>query len=249
MTEKLSPEKYADVVKYIDREVCGAVYPLSVALGIQPGDIFAGPRSALIWHRCGFAHVFGECEREFLEEIYGMFFRRETERRFVLFATDGRVKRLFLEKGGVAVELRYFFEYPEDRSPDVPALPAGYCLSETDERLFERIEGGITPLFSWEGRDVFLEKGKCFCVTDGELPAAWAFSAAVSDSEIDIGVETRSEYRRRGLAAAAAAEMIGYTRRQGKRPVWACHAGNAASQKLAERLGFVKVSECEILRV
>lgn len=90
----------------------------------------------------------------------------------------------------------------------------------------------------------FLEKGKGYCVVKGGTVAAWAFSAAVSSTEIDIGIETDSEYRRLGLAEIAAKKMIEYCFEQNKRPVWACHQDNTASRKLAEKLGFVKTSEC-----
>lgn len=90
----------------------------------------------------------------------------------------------------------------------------------------------------------FLEKGKGYCVVKGGTVAAWAFSAAVSSTEIDIGIETDSEYRRLGLAEIAAKKMLNYCFEQNKRPVWACRQDNTASKKLAEKLGFVKTAEC-----
>ncbi len=42
--------------------------------------------------------------------------------------------------------------------------------------------------------------------------------------------------------------MIQYCFEQHKRPVWACHSKNIASQKLAEKIGFVKISECDTLK-
>ncbi len=44
-----------------------------------------------------------------------------------------------------------------------------------------------------------------------------------------------------------AKKMIQYTIAQSKQPVWACHYKNSASEKMAEKLGFVKGSECEII--
>jgi len=93
----------------------------------------------------------------------------------------------------------------------------------------------------------FLERGKGFCAVRGGDIAAWAFSAAVSDRQIDIGVETRPDHRRLGLAAAAE-KMAQYALEQGKAPVWACRCGNLASGKLAEKLGFFKISECSVLK-
>ena len=83
----------------------------------------------------------------------------------------------------------------------------------------------------------------------GDTPAAWAFSAAVSDDEIDIGVETLERFRGKGLAAAAASEMIRFSLAAGKKPVWACHAGNIASRKTAEKIGLVKTGECLTIHI
>ncbi len=78
--------------------------------------------------------------------------------------------------------------------------------------------------------------------------ASWAFSAAVSTKEIDIGIETKPEYKQQGLGMIVANKMIQYATRQAKEPVWACHYKNTASEKMAEKLGFIKVSECSIMR-
>lgn len=47
---------------------------------------------------------------------------------------------------------------------------------------------------------------------------------------------------------AVAKRMIQYTIEQSKKPVWACHYKNNASERMAEKLGFVKVSECSIIK-
>lgn len=77
---------------------------------------------------------------------------------------------------------------------------------------------------------------------------SWAFSAAVSTKEIDIGIETNSQYQQRGLGFIVARKMIQYVISQGKKPVWACHYKNAASEKMAEKLGFNKKTECSVIK-
>ena len=73
-------------------------------------------------------------------------------------------------------------------------------------------------------------------------------SAAVSTKEIDIGIETKPEYKQQGLGRIVANKMIQYTLEQGKGPVWACHYKNTASERMAEKLGFTKVSECAVIK-
>ena len=110
------------------------------------------------------------------------------------------------------------------------------------------MKGRITPYFSWNNADDFLAKGKGYCIiTNGEI-SAWAFSASVSNNEIDIGVETQEKYQNRGYAAIVSKAMIKYILEHKKKPVWACNYKNIASARLAEKIGFDKISECFIIK-
>ena len=66
--------------------------------------------------------------------------------------------------------------------------------------------------------------------------------------EIDIGIETNPKYQQQGFGLIVAQKMIHYTIEQNKAPVWACHHKNLASERMAEKLGFKKVSECSIIK-
>ena len=246
MTDAVS---YAGALEMIGR-TCGAVYPRSAAEGIQYGEAFGSGGGFLVWHYCGFAHIFGEYDEGFLEQVYSGFLSPgiSLPRRFVLFTDDKDTERFFREKEGLAFGKRYFFEYQQERAAELPQLPRGCSLRELDGELLNSLSGRITPRFSWRDDRSFLDRGKGFCVMYHDEPAAWAFSAAVSADETDIGVETSPEFRRKGLAAAAVARMTEYCLAQNKRPVWACDASNAASRRLAEKLGFGIVSECTTVR-
>ena len=246
-TDKTSYEKY---IGRIDRDSCGAIYPFSVAENIQQGDIFTDGDAVLFRHFCGFAHIYGIRGNDLLESVYKEILSAGSKpgERFILFVQEEDMLSFFRTKDDVVIENRLFFEYPGNTAPPVRELPSGLCMREIDEELTGRLNGRITPHFSWDDMSGFVRYGKGYCVTDGESAAAWAFSAAVSSEEIDIGIETDGRYRQVGLATACAEEMIRYILSIGKRPVWACHAGNEASHRLAEKLGFVKVSECFTVR-
>lgn len=161
---------------------------------------------------------------------------------------DEETEKFFRSKDGVCIDRRYLFEYTENQLPAIPTLPSGFEIREINSELLSAIHGGIVPSLFWESSENFLKKGKGYCVLEGRNVAAWAFSAAMSSSEIDIGVETAEDYRGRGFAAAAAKMMIKYAFDVGKSPVWACHCNNAASKRLAEKIGFAKTSECSIIK-
>ncbi len=146
------------------------------------------------------------------------------------------------------MEKRYLFEYAKDNEFTEVTIPTGYTLKEIDKKLLTKISGNISPSLFWKDLNTFLTRGKGYCITYNDDIASWAFSAAVSSKEIDIGIETNPKYKQQGLELIAAKKMIEYTIQQKKKPVWACHYKNTASEKMAEKLGFVKVSECSIIK-
>ena len=247
MLKRLSAAGYPDILPCLAGSPCGAVYPLSVVEGRQHGEIYAAQDSFLLWHACGFAYLYGACREDVLEAVREAFMQRST-RRFVLFTGEQRIADFFRGKDGLKPGRRLAFFYPQTASPPPAALPEGFRICEIGRELFAALPGRITPLFSWSDAGAFLRHGKGYCILHGETPAAWAFSAAVSSEEIDIGVETSPEYRNRGLATLAAAQMLRYCIRIGKKPVWACDAANTGSQKLAGKLGFLQSTDYIIIR-
>lgn len=248
-------KRYSDFIYYAADNDCGKVYPLSVSQGFQYGDIFTYPanngEAVLFWHYCGFAYIAGKPDEAFLEDVYKLMLNSNNtySRRFILMTNDKDTENFFRSKDGVCIDRRYLFEYTENQSPVIPTLPSGFEIREINPELLSVIHGGIVPSLFWESSENFLKKGKGYCILENSNIAAWAFSAAVSSSEIDIGVETAEKYRGHGLASASAKAMIKYAFDVGKSPVWACHCNNAASKRLAEKIGFVKASECSIIKL
>lgn len=238
----LPPAQYPGIRHLIAPDSCGAVYPLSVIGGSQSGVIFTddSEQAMLIWHCCGFAFLYGNYDRAFLAECAEMMRHPVQYARMLLFAPDAETAAFFRENQGFALEQRLFFRYPAEKMPPQTTHPTVKITPD----ILPLMQGRITPAFSWDAPADFFAKGCGYCVMQDGMPAAWAFSAAVSEQETDIGAETHEQYRRRGFAFAAAAAMIQDTLSQGKTPVWACHAQNLGSQKLAAVLGFLPCGEC-----
>ena len=247
--KKLAPEQYDGVLGYVSRAPCGKVYPLSVLEHRQSGDVYAFGGSVLLWHYCGFAYLFGSCDEPFLEQVYRRFLIAEDlPRRFVLFLEEGRAEEFFKSKQGLSFGRRFGFEY-SCQPPDLPAVLPDSCeLQSLDDKLFDSLDGRVTPRFSWRDKKEFEQCGAGFCVMCDGTAASWAFSAAVSSDEVDIGVETSARFRHKGLAYLAAEQMIKHILAQGKRPVWACDEGNTASRRLAESLGFFAAAKYVTIR-
>ncbi len=78
-------------------------------------------------------------------------------------------------------------------------------------------------------------------IVAGEL-VALAHVYAETRLHVDIGVSTLAEWREKGFATAAAALVAKRVQEQGKVPVWSCGEDNAASRRVAEKLGFTEVA-------
>ena len=254
MLHKLNPLQYSDLIHIAAVHDCGAVYPLSVAEGIQEGDIFTNSvknhEKVLFWAHSGFAYLSGNVDEQFMEDIYGFMLDRtkSNTKRFLLMTRNKYIQDYFEQKDEVIVEKRYLFEYSGDKNFTESPLPAGYELKEIDNQLLMKISGKIVPTLFWKDVNDFLEKGKGYCITCENDIASWAFSAAVSTKEIDIGIETDAKYKQQGLGIIVAKKMMQYIFKQAKEPVWACHYKNIASEKMAEKLGFTKVTECSVIK-
>lgn len=79
-------------------------------------------------------------------------------------------------------------------------------------------------------------------------PVSFCYAGSQTESLWDISIDTLQEYRNRGYAAACVAFMIELMNRQDKQPVWGALETNAASLRLARKLGFVAVDGIMVLQ-
>ena len=98
--------------------------------------------------------------------------------------------------------------------------------------------GGTAPARFWPDARAFLAHGGGRVAEADGAPAALAFAAMTSGDDVEIGIETRPELRRRGLARVACAAFVDDLVVAGRTPVWSCREDNAASVRLAATLGF-----------
>lgn len=119
-----------------------------------------------------------------------------------------------------------------------PVLPLGWQVRPISRREFDLPGVGVTPHAFWPDASRFLTQGLGWCAErDGEVGAI-AFSAFHFDGQVEIGLETMTAHRGKGLGLAVAVAMIGTILEAGLEPVWACRKENTASLELARKLGF-----------
>lgn len=82
------------------------------------------------------------------------------------------------------------------------------------------------------------ELGRVFAAVDDGVIVGHGSSMASGTRYADVGVHVAEEYRRQGIATAAASLACGAVQRAGLTPVWGTGSHNAASLGVSASLGF-----------
>jgi RimJ/RimL family protein N-acetyltransferase len=153
-------------------------------------------------------------------------------------SADATMKTLLREKAIRWDRLNFEFNAAHFLSRVRRPLPAGFRVGRVGRDAFEWSEGAVLPRAFWDSADDFERRATAFAVFQGDQPVSVAFSAFALPSRLEIGIETRPEWRGRGLATEACAGFIEHCLQQQLTPLWSCRKGNAASERTALGLGF-----------
>ncbi len=128
------------------------------------------------------------------------------------------------------------------------SCPPGYELRRMGLREARQLERELEPhgLQVFAGPEHFARDGVGYgtVASDGTLACA-ATSYTVSSRDLEVAISTRVAHRGVGLAAVAAAALLGHALEAGLVPQWS--ASNPVSKRLAARLGYRPSAEFEVL--
>lgn len=126
----------------------------------------------------------------------------------------------------------------------VDALPVGYEMQMIDEELFYRCRK-IAWCRDWVSQyldyERYQERGLGAIILKNGEPVSGASSYSGYRNGIEIEIDTRKDYRRKGLAYISGAKLILECLKRGWYPSW--DAQNQWSVALAEKLGYHYDSE------
>jgi len=117
-----------------------------------------------------------------------------------------------------------------------------YCFCDINVDIFNETNGSVVPNRFWNNANDFVSNGAGFSLIVDDHPVSIAFSSFVHEGMFELGMETKSEFRRRGYASIVCARLIDYCLERGFEPIWACRLGNGGSYELAIRLGFEPIA-------
>jgi GNAT superfamily N-acetyltransferase len=99
----------------------------------------------------------------------------------------------------------------------------------------------------WTALDRFYAQGFGFCVvTDAGDIAGWCTAEYVSDGVCGVGIETVEAYQGQGVATLAATAFVQHCATQGWTAHWDSWATNLPSVKVAQKVGFQKVTDYSV---
>lgn len=145
---------------------------------------------------------------------------------------------------------RQYFRFQHQRIPNWRDLvPDGFQLVRVDQDILQRTDlenhNAVTDwVDNWFSTDDFLEHGFGFCIICGDTIASWCLADCAYHTQCEIGIETDSRYRRRGLATLVVAATVDYALSIGFDQIgWHCLRSNAGSIGVAQKVGFAKVRD------
>lgn len=121
----------------------------------------------------------------------------------------------------------------------IGSMPPRFSLRMIDEALYHKAlsEPWSRDLCSqFATFEDYKARGIGVMALDADTPVAGASSYTAYDKGIEIEVDTRSDYRRQGLATACSAKLILACLDRGLYPSWDAH--DLRSVALAEKLGY-----------
>jgi hypothetical protein len=129
-------------------------------------------------------------------------------------------------------------------------LPDDLELRNIDKPLAERLVSDLNNEYffeNFESIEDFLKRGMGYCILHKKVIVSAATSMARCNKAVDIEIETKSEYRKRGLGTIVGAKLALDCLENGINPKWL--AANVDSEKLAQKLGYVKVNTYETFEI
>ena len=120
-------------------------------------------------------------------------------------------------------------------------VPEVRLLGLEDEGLLAAYRSNPSDMGFATFEDLLTDGAAAGAVVGGGL-VALAHTNAMTARYGDIGVATDEPWRGKGFASSAASIVARRIQEQGRTPVWSAGESNAASLRVAAKLGFVEVS-------
>lgn len=239
----------------------------SIIQGYTPADVYVdkleSPRITIIWDGEHSIFCGGSADKEAMQK--GVAFIRQDILTPQARQHSGIVKIMYdkelwkevlmegLQELGPNVYNRSIYRHKLLEVPELVCKDTDITFRRIDKwMLYESglndVQGVIDEVaHMWGSAEKFLENGFGYCAVKDNNIAAWCTCEYLSRASCGIGIETFEQYQRQGVAAAATGKMLNYCKVMGKTPYWDCWKNNIASARTAEKAGFEKLADYDIV--
>lgn len=258
---QLKTENYYKALKQLSEVAINHLFAKTVLEQKMDGEVFVDnpdePTSFYIKHAYGMSLLFGRTDNaEFNRQLTSYLLNEnnvhKTSEWLQVFPSEWNDKLNQLLNGKIAVPSeskpdntqvikwsRVNFKFqPLKYSSRKQKIPEGFQLEKTDPAVFDLISGSVVPSCFWRNRKEFAESAIGYSLIYNGEPVSTAFASFIHEQQLEIGIETSSEFRGKGLALISCSALIDYCLANNMEPIWSCRLENTASFMLAQKLGF-----------
>jgi RimJ/RimL family protein N-acetyltransferase len=258
---QLEEQQYSNIVSLFDYTGYECVFAFAVIEKNIPGRIYVDdvvePTVALLCSACGKYLVIGDETNAEFNKAVSDFLREKSNhiKFFDLYASSQEwIEVLSRALNGEAAVLRFCVYYYDNNKELLPTtaseiLAEGFEIKQVDDVLFEKIAAEFSPSFKnhFGSTQKFCSDNFGFCITKEDEVVSVAISTYTGNGYAEIDIETRRDFYRNGLAFELCRYFIEYCQQNALVALWVCDAGNNASKQLANKLGFTKAIDIEML--
>jgi len=237
----------------------------AVLIGNNTGRVWVdnldNPVSALVWSDglqcfqfmgCAANQIFNSNLRSFVNNNI-IDFLKDKDLNFFEYASDAAewypIISDALSDRVLHESWQYVYRSKTDSPMDTEAvLSEPYCLHQIDKGFISSLNGGnivSNPEFIidyihqfWGLADNYLALGNGYAAVRDDEIAGFAITDFLYEKTASIGVQTREQHRRKGLAGALVKTLLKTLHENGYNIWWDCMESNLASRKTAERAGL-----------
>jgi GNAT superfamily N-acetyltransferase len=234
-------------------------------------DHLDNPKTFYVVHPYGMTLLFGECNnvafnksfREYALNIDDVRDKHEWMQAFpanwdivlielfkdcLIKSADNTLKR---ETGIIELNTRVNFKFARDKYPNFKRIvrDPDIKIVRTDKQIFRDMKGTVVPFYFWDSEEDFLKNGVGFSLFHKNKLASTAYTSYIHGDQLELGIETVSEFRGRGFAEHTCSALIDYCIENNYEPVWSCRLENIGSYKVAQKIGFIPSAEIPYYRL
>lgn len=257
---QLKTENYCKVTEALRKVTINHLFARTVVEQKMDGEVYVNdpnqPSTFYVKHQYGMSLLFGRTDDfKFNKQLIGYLLNennaRKTSEWLQVYPSEwnDQLGRLLdgeivdpangnQEESKIIKWSRVNFRFNRTSVSSEQTVPAGLKLVRTDAVLFDQISGSVVPSFFWRNRLEFAENAIGFSLIANDEPVSTAFASFIHDRQLEIGIETRPEFRGQGLAQLTCSALIDYCRENDFEPIWSCRLENTGSFRLAQKLGF-----------